>query len=400
MGLSTPTPRPTYTSYPTYTPSPSVTGSASQSNEIPTVDPGIYIEIEGQKEWFFGSAKVHVEKARNEFERGRYEAAIYSFKRAQESHNKPSAVLENWIGLSYQALGKFETAVNHHSAAIEIDDDARERVNRGLAYLLSGQCGPAIIDTKVALEMEPRSAAGFHTDAEANYILASCYAYEGKYLQALQHTEASLQISIENKYENELISEREAIVAQIRPGLDPNQPFIEFFVGRALIAYEQGIEKFGQGDYQSAIQSFEDARDYHLNPSSVLENWIGMSYQSLEEHDLAILHFTSAIDVEDSPIDRINRSWSYWITARYDQAIQDAKVALSMKPHLEQRYHTEAEANWVLAVSHLDQGDYRAAYEYADVALNSAVSSNYSSEDIAALMESRGLAESMVRTQK
>ena len=412
MSASTPTPRPTYTSYPTFTPIPtdtpyttstplpSATGSTSQNNDTSPTNAGTFVEMEGQKEWFFGSAKAHVEKGRSEFQGGRYEAAIYSFKRAQEFHDKPSAVLENWIGLSYQELGEYKTAIHHHSVAIKIYDAATERANRGLAYVYSGQCGPAGIDAKIALEMEPQSTIGIHTDAEANYILASCYAYEGNYLQALQHAEAASQISIENEYENDVISEREAMAEQIRQSLDPNQPYTEFFIGTALIAYEQGMEKFGQGDYQAAIQNFGEARDYHLKPSTVLESLIGLSYQYLEEYDLSILHFTNAIDVDDNAVDRIHRSWSYLVTARYDQAIGDAKIALSMKPHVEKGYHTKAEANWVLADSHLGQGDYRAAYEYAEAVLNSAVANNYSSENIAALNEYRDLAESMVKTQK
>ena len=84
-------------------------------------------------------------------------------------------------------------------------------------------CGPAVTDAKAALAMEPQSATGIHTDAEANYILASCYAYNGQHLLALQHAEVALGISIESGYDRGRISEREWLVGEIREAMDPNQ---------------------------------------------------------------------------------------------------------------------------------------------------------------------------------
>ena len=258
-GGDAPTPRPTYTPYPTLTAEmPSVasgrTESASQNSDL-----GEYVEMGGQKDWFFGEAAFHVQNGMEAFEAGNYRAAIRSYEQARQHRSKPSAAVESWLGLSYQALERYEDAVLHHSASIEIEDSVTERTNRGIAYLHQGQCRPAMTDAKVALEMEPESTEGLHTDAEANFILGNCYAYDGQFLLALQHSEAALDISVENSYATELISERELLVEQVREGLGPSGPDFDFFLGPALAAWEQGIESFNRGHYREAIESFESA---------------------------------------------------------------------------------------------------------------------------------------------
>ena len=103
-------------------------------------------------------------------------------------------------------------------------------------------------DAKAALAMEPESADGIHTDAEANYILGSCYATDGQHLLALQHLEASVEISIENNYEKELISERELLAEQIRGALDQNGAEMDFFAGSALarLGARDGVVQQGE----------------------------------------------------------------------------------------------------------------------------------------------------------
>ena len=154
----------------------------------------------GRREWFSGTALSHAEEGIEEFKRGRYLLAVESFKNSQRHRDKPSYVLENWTGLAYRALGRYGEAIQHLSAGIEIEDDSTGRVNRGIAYLFEGQCDSALTDAKAALAMEPHGGSGIHTDAEANSILANCYAYDGRYLLALQHAEAGLKISIEQGY--------------------------------------------------------------------------------------------------------------------------------------------------------------------------------------------------------
>ena len=168
---ATHTPRPTYTPYPTFTMQPHVADSVRTDTSVSSENTGDFFEMEGRKEWFYGEVLTFVERGTDAFRQGRYRAAIDNLTQAQRHRDKPSSVVETWIGLSYQALGEFEAAIQHHSAAIDILDGAIERTNRGLAYVFNGECAPAIQDAKAALTMEPHGASGIHSDAEANYIL-------------------------------------------------------------------------------------------------------------------------------------------------------------------------------------------------------------------------------------
>ena len=134
------------------------------------------------------------------FEDGKYLEAIAKYKQAIELHGQPSSVLENRIGLSYDALEQYERAVEHYSNAIRIRDNSIDRVNRSLTYHEIGQCDKAVADALVALTLEPAFKAGYHTDVEANYILSDCYFWDEKYLLSFQHIEAAISIAKEHQY--------------------------------------------------------------------------------------------------------------------------------------------------------------------------------------------------------
>ena len=132
--------------------------------------------------------------------------AIAKFKQALNHHDQPSPVLENWIGLSYDALGQYERAITHYSNAIKVKDTSVDRVNRSLSYHSLGQCDKAITDAMVALTLEPAFEAGIHTDVEANYVLSDCYFWDEKYLLSFQHIEAAISIATEHQYSDEEIA--------------------------------------------------------------------------------------------------------------------------------------------------------------------------------------------------
>ena len=186
---------------------------------------------------------------------------------------------------------------------------------------------------------------------------------------------------------------------QIRGALDQNGAELDFFVGPALDAWEQGMELFHRGSYQKAIDSFESARERHGKPSSVLDSWLGLSFQSLDEHDTAIAHFTRSIEIRDSAVDRMNRSASYMATDRCPRAVEDARAALSLPPHKEAGYHSEVEANSVVASCLMEAGEYRLAYVHAESALSGAISHGYPTEDIDLLIEFRDIAKSWADTE-
>ena len=101
----------------------------------------------------------------------------------------------------------------------------------------------------------------------------------------------------------------------------------------------------------------------------------------------------------------MNRVLSYLLNTRCPQAMGDAEIALSVPPHLSMPphegggYHTESEANSVLAGCHMDEGDHRLAYAHAEAAPNVAITSGHAIDDIALLVETRDLAKSLADSQ-
>ena len=191
--VETPTPRPTYTPYPTLTPEPKP-ASPRAMKPTPTFAPELFREA-GVKEQFSGDALTAIEKAQRAFDRGMYPEALGDFLEAQRLHGRTSHVLQSKIGTTYLALGQHQAAIRHYTAALEEEDNATDVVNRGITYALDMQCTPAMEDARAALAMEPATGDGIHTDAQANAILAGCYAQQGNHLQALQHADAALEIA-------------------------------------------------------------------------------------------------------------------------------------------------------------------------------------------------------------
>ena len=322
--------------------------------------------------------------------KGENEAALAAFKEAQEHHGKPSVVLDSWTGLSYHALGRYDIAIQHYSRAIEIEDTASQRTNRATSYTEKSECDLAITDAKAALTMEPESNPGFHTDAQANFILAQCYLIQGWPQRALQHAEASLVIANENQHSETEIAILTMTRDIIKTEADSSEPGTsDYFIGPALAAFERGLEQFNNAQYEDAITTFKEALNNHGKPSAVLESWIGNSYDVTGQFERAIQHHSNSIAIDDTALDRINRAYSYFNVGECGPATTDAKVALTMEPEVDQGFHTDAEANGILALCYQEQRNLQLALQHAEAGLTIANENQYTDDDIRALAELR-----------
>ena len=163
----------------------------------------------------------------------------------------------------------------------------------------------------------------------------------------------------------------------------------EFFVGEAADAVKRGDVHFGNGEYNEAITSFQEAKRFLDEPSPLLENRIGMTYGRLEQYDLAILHFSMALEIKDNAPDRINRSRAYRASDQCAPAIADAKVVLAMEPQKASNYHSHAIANSILSFCYFEQGNSALAMQHIDTAITVAQSHKYRASDLNELMEAR-----------
>ena len=350
-------------------------------------------------EYFFGPSDIAVDKARKLLNDGQYQAAIMAFIKAQQLIGRPSPNLENAIAVSYEALGQYGRAIQHYSNAITIVDNPLLRTQRAGSHLANGECEPAIADAQLALTMEPESDEGFHTDVDANYILAACYHQaEGNHQLALQHTEASLAIAKEHQIPQPELIYLDELRDAILTALDAEFPS-EYFVGPAKISTDRGNELFYDGQYEAAIAAFTDAQQLHSKPSAVLKHWIALSYEALGQYDLAIQHYSDAITIVDNPILRTQRAGSHLGNGECEPAIADAQVALTMDPESEEGFHTDTDANWILAFCYETQSKFQLAMQHADEALAIATEHQYTEESIALLTTLRETIQTRIDTE-
>ena len=327
---------------------------------------------------FFGDTWLEIEKAKQAFYQGRYQDALEGFLEAQRLHGEPSVVLQSFIGNSYRALGQNEATIHHFTNALEVKDNPTDRINRGTLYMETGQCSPAIEDAKAALTMEPDAGEGIHTDAEANYILAICYAQQSDYLLALQHAEIAPEIAEENHYTAIDLETMSLTKESIQAVLDGTAWPEDLLFEPTLTYFTKGIELLEIGNYEEAITILKTAQEKHGTPSGTIQVLIGVGYRALGYHEIALTHYNNAIEIREDPHHRVSRATEYANQGRCAEATTDAETALSMNPYSEPGYHTSAEAHWILAACSPEEQDQI----HMDQALAIARAHGYTQEDI------------------
>ena len=156
-----------------------------------------------------------------------------------------------------------------------------------------------------------------------------------------------------------------------------------------LAAAEEGINLVRAGEFEAGIERLKEAQQLHGEPSAVLENWIGLAYDGLGLYALSIVHYSNALAVRDSALDRVNRATAYWKSGQCELAIEDAQTALTMEPQGAPGHHTDVGANVVLTSCHYENGDFNAALQHLDAAIALAKEHSYSAEYVAILSQDR-----------
>ena len=301
---------------PTYTPHPAP--NYTQPNAA-TPDPDDYIEL-GDSDLFFGQALAESDRGKELFDQADYHGALQAFQSAKIHHGKPSSVLENRIGTTFQSLGDHQQAIDHFTKAIEIEEQPLDRVNRALSYIETGQCPLAIHDAQQALDMEPESADGFHTDAEAHFMLSTCHLTSGDNAQAIEHAEAALTLMAANKYSAEVL---------------------------ATAHVSAGDIYYSEGSYAKAIE-----------------------------------HYSQAIALGDTAEARASRAWAYIETKDCASALADGHKALAMPAVSRSGYHSGAHAHDALAYCYADESQWEKALQHEESALRLMYENHYEAEII------------------
>ena len=273
----------------------------------------------GGDDSFSGQAETEFEKGKELFRQEDYHGALQAFQSAQIHHSKPSSVLETQIGMAFRRLDDHQQAIDHFTKAMEIKDNPVGRVNRALSYIETSQCPLTFQDAKRALEMEPESADGFHTHAEAHAALSACHQTSGDNASAIEHTKTALALMEENNY------------------------------SAAALA--------------TAHVSAGDA------------------YTWRKQYARATHHYSQAIELNDNAEARASRAWVLRVSQKCNDALADASEAIKLSPVSRHGYHSSAEAYWLFVVC-LGEADQRAT-QHVRTALRLMEENGYSTEKVA-----------------
>ena len=155
------------------------------------------------EDFLLGYASEDFEIGVAHFYGGRYPEAIVAFQSAKQHHGKPSGLILHMLARSYISTGDFDSGTYHFSGAIEVRDDAVNRVWRALHYSTIGDCDKGVDDAYAALSRKPYMEFGYHTTVEAFLIIADCQTFYGQFEGDPTDIEEARILARENGYTSE-----------------------------------------------------------------------------------------------------------------------------------------------------------------------------------------------------
>ena len=384
---ATPVVAPMPTRWPIGTATPTIQSTDTSRNiaAIPTASPtpAVFYRTE-HVETFHGPEGSIVVEADALFAQGKYFQAIPKYKEAQGLVSKPSHVIQNRIGLSYRYLRDNEQAIHHFSKAIEINDISAGRVNRASVYFFNGQCDEAMQDAQAALTMKPSTGVGFHTYAEAHFILGQCFILNEQYELALEQVDLALAIAKEYKFSDERVEQIDVTRAGIEGVAEGSVYPEDLLLGYASEDSNIGVAHFNEGRYREAITAFLSAQRLHGKPSSFILHMLARSYILTGDFESGIHYFSEAIEVRDDANNRVWRALHLWDC---EKAVEDAYAALDRKPYVEPGYHTSVEAFFIVVDCQTLNGQFEGDLADFEDALKLAKESGYTPEEISLISE-------------
>lgn len=168
----------------------------SQGTDIESIASGLmYVE-----DYLSVYASRDVTRGLEFLERGVYPEAILAFESAQDWNWMPSGYIFHLLGASYSAQGDHQNAILNYSLALDVRDDAYNRVFRAGEHLLYEECGPATADGLAALALPPYVEPGFHTSSDASFTVGYCMGLGGQLVESLVYLEESISLAQRNSY--------------------------------------------------------------------------------------------------------------------------------------------------------------------------------------------------------
>ena len=200
-----------------------------------------------------------IEKAMSLFKEGKYKEAIDAFSSVLETEPDNADVYNN-MGVAYSCVGDTERAEKAYIRAIELDPElAQAYINLSDLYYKAGDLASAVGTLqRGSYELEDNLAIA--------HLLARVYIEDQRWDDAIEELERVLDGEPEN-YD---------------------------------AYYDLGHVYFELGDYESAIDNFENVMAYENNQNNELLYYaLAQAYEANNQIDKAISNYLKAIAVND-----------------------------------------------------------------------------------------------------
>ena len=140
---------------------------------------------------------------------------------------------------------------------------------------------------------------------------------------------------------------------------------------------ERGIELVESGQPNEGLRELEQAQELYGGTSDEVETWMGFAHEEMSNYPAAIRHYSNAIRINDSALNRIIRAYAYMANENFEAAATDAQSALEKPTENSNGFNTEVEANWILAIHQERLGNYQAALQHATSARTNEAANEY-----------------------
>ena len=270
-----------------------------------------------------------------------YEAAVEHYTAALQLNPDLAEIYHN-RGTLQSLLGHSESAIADWDAALACNPDFTEAYfNRGAAKTTLGDFEGGIVDCSTAIERNPDAAPAYYNRAQARMELK-------QYIEGIEDYDKALSIGL---------SEADSYGA---------------YYNRALAKYLLGLDKAAQGDkteairlYHAAIPDYTKAIQVAPDPSLASRNYNNRGYAKylIAEYESADGNmeaarelYEAAMDDSEAAIQRDRRNaYAYCTRAvtkiafdRHDEAIKDFDSAIKLKPDFAHAYHQRGLAKQAL----------------------------------------------------
>lgn len=221
------------------------------------------------------------------------------------------AVSQNSIGNIYLALKRYDLAINQFMKSLKIEEKLNQKLGLAINYHNIGYAQEALGNYKSAMENYQRSLM-FNNDINSDVGRVICYNSIG-----------SLEIKL-----GRLNEAKEIIEQALSKGIEIGD---QFYIASSYLNLGWVNLELKEFDISKKYleKALETSKKYNLTSSAVETNKkLSELYEELGEHQLALKHYKTGIDLENTITNERNFQYVNDIVLEYEDELKNKQIKL------------------------------------------------------------------------